>query len=58
MTNLCEMSLDPLIGERVALAFLEVEESEEFLDLVNSSREYLGAWLPWVVSFSSLMDAY
>lgn len=58
MTNLCEMSLDPLIGERVALAFLEVEDSEEFLDLVNSSREYLGKWLPWVESFSSLMDAY
>jgi ribosomal-protein-serine acetyltransferase len=58
MTNLYEMSLDPLVGERVALAFLELEDSEEFLDLVNSSRSFLREWLPWVDRFSTLMDAY
>ena len=47
-----------LEGERVFLRFLEEEDSEELLYLVDSSREKLNMWLPWVESFASLTDAY
>lgn len=53
-----EMPEEVLEGERVTLAFLEPEDSEEVLYLVDSSRDSLGAWLPWVENFTEIGDAY
>lgn len=53
-----ERSDSPLLtGPRVALAFLEQADAEELLYLVESSRETLSKWLPWVETFHSLGDA-
>jgi len=56
--DLHEMPDELLEGERVFLRFLEEEDSEELLYLVDSSREDLNSWLPWVESFVSIADAY
>lgn len=47
----------PLVGERVALEFLSAEDAEELLYLVDSSRESLDRWLPWVGNFTRTADA-
>lgn len=44
-------------GDRVAVAFLEEADAEEFLYLVHSSRESLDRWLPWVESVRSVESA-
>ena len=53
-----EMPDEILEGERIALAFLEPEDSEEYLYLVDSSRESLSEWFPWIEKFSTMADAY
>ena len=58
MSNSGEMPEETLEGARVTLSFLEFEDSEELLFLVDSSRESLSRWLPWVEGFRSLSDAY
>ena len=58
LNNLYEMPDEVLEGERVFLRFLDEEDSEELLYLVDSSREELGTWLPWVKTFNNMGDAY
>jgi len=55
--NLFEMTPEVLEGDSVELSFLELKDSEELLFLVNSSREHLSRWFPWVESFLALEDA-
>ncbi|MEE3340835.1 MAG: GNAT family protein [Hallerella sp.] len=56
--DLHEMPEEVLEGDRVVLAFLDDEDSEELLYLVDSSREELDVFLPWVESFLEMGDAY
>lgn len=51
------LSEKALVGERVALEFLSSEDAEELLYLVDSSRESLERWLPWVEKFTRAVDA-
>ena len=57
-SSLRDLPLESLEGSRLFLSFWEAEDSEELLFLVDSSRESLQLWLPWVENFRSISDAY
>ena len=55
-SSLRDLPLESLEGSRLFLSFWEAEDSEELLFLVDSSRESLQLWLPWVENFGCLCD--
>lgn len=44
------------IDENISLKLFEINDAEKILELINSNRSYLRAWLGWVDSTKNICD--
>ena len=51
------MTFDPLdIGDGIVLTTVQSEDAEEIFALIDSNRDYLREWFPWVDRTNAVED--